>query len=300
MMRTTVVLLLSFFSLLPLRAAALNVFACEPEWAALAQEIGGDQLKVYAATTALQDPHRIEARPSLIARARQADLVVCTGAELEAGWLPMLLQQAGNARIQPGQPGYFEAANEVSRIDVPSKLDRSQGDVHAAGNPHVQLDPRNIARIADALAQRLAAIDAANAATYRTRLADFQRRWSAAQARWTQAAEPLRGMVVIAHHQSLSYLWHWLGMREAGHLEPKPGLPPTAGHLAELLDAVPKERVKAIVRTAYDDARPSEWLSEKARVPAVVLPYTVGGDAAAKDLFALFDLTLQRLLAVSK
>src|SRR5438067_1860710 len=121
--------------------AALNVLACEPEWAALATELGGDKVKASSATTALQDPHRIEARPSLIARTRNADLLVCTGLELEVGWLPVLLQQSGNAKLLPGQPGYFEAGMLVPRLEVPTRLDRTEGDVHAAGNPHIQLDP---------------------------------------------------------------------------------------------------------------------------------------------------------------
>src|SRR5213594_4687076 len=126
--------------------AALNVFACEPEWGALAQELGGDKVSVYSATTALQDPHRIEARPSLIARARSADLMVCTGAELEIGWVPLVQTQSGNPKIQAGQPGYFEAAGVVALLEKPTRLDRSMGDIHAAGNPHIHLDPRNIAR----------------------------------------------------------------------------------------------------------------------------------------------------------
>src|SRR5688500_5948725 len=141
---------------LPARAA-LNIFACTPEWGSLAKELGGDKASVYIATTALQDPHRIEARPSLIARARSADLVVCTGAELEAGWLPLVISQSGNARIRPGQAGYFEAADFVALIEKPEKLDRALGDVHAAGNPHIHLDPRRVAEVAAGLAERLVA-----------------------------------------------------------------------------------------------------------------------------------------------
>src|SRR6266403_639252 len=153
--------------------AALNVFATVPEWAALTEELGGDKVKVYMATSALQDPHHIEAKPSLIARARNADLVVATGAELEIGWLPLVVQQAGNPKIRAGQPGYFEAANYVTLRDKPARLDRAEGDVHAAGDPHIQTDPRNIARVAAALTARLAEIDAANAEMYRSRYRTF-------------------------------------------------------------------------------------------------------------------------------
>src|SRR3979411_1887215 len=135
-------------------AAALNVFACEPERSALAGELGGDKVATYSATTALQDPHRLEAKPSLIARIRSADLVICSGSELEVGWLPLLLTQSGNDRVQPGQPGYLEASQFVFRLEVPKVIDRSLGDIHPAGNPHIHLDPRNIARGAEVLPSR--------------------------------------------------------------------------------------------------------------------------------------------------
>src|ERR1700682_998776 len=160
-------------------AAALNVFATVPEWGALVDELGGDKVKVYTATNALQDPHHVEARPSLIARARGADLVVATGAELEVGWLPLVLQQAGNAKVQPGKPGYFEAAAYVLLLGKPTRLDRAEGDVHPAGDPHIQTDPRNIARVAAPLAARMAELDAGNAAVYQARYKQFAERWNA-------------------------------------------------------------------------------------------------------------------------
>src|SRR5258705_5036044 len=153
--------------------AALSIFATVPEWGALATEIGGDKVKVYTATNALQDPHHVEARPSLIARARGADLVVSTGAELEVGWLPLVLQQAGNPRVQPGQPGYLEAASYVTLLGRPARLDRAEGDVHPFGDPHIQTDARNILRVATPLAERMAQLDPGNAAQYRARLAQF-------------------------------------------------------------------------------------------------------------------------------
>src|SRR5687768_10216022 len=164
--------------------ATLNIFASTPEWGALAKELGAGKVTVYVATTALQDPHRIEARPSLLARARSADLVVSTGAELEVGWLPLVLSQSGNAKIQPGQPGYFEAADFVALIEKPSRLDRSLGDIHAAGNPHLHLDPRNIAEIAAGLGERMAALDPPQASHYRQRQQNFLERWRQASARW--------------------------------------------------------------------------------------------------------------------
>ncbi|TFV95466.1 zinc ABC transporter substrate-binding protein [Oxalobacteraceae bacterium OM1] len=279
---------------------AINVLACEPEWAALATELGGDKVKASSATTAFQDPHRIEARPSLIARTRNADLLVCTGLELEVGWLPLLLQQSGNGKIAPGQPGYLEAGSLVQRLEIPSRVDRSEGDVHASGNPHIQLNPHNIARVAEALTQRLSQLDAANAATYQARYKDFSARWNAAMQKWEQQAAPLKGVQVVEHHKNMEYLLDWLGMRSVGTLEPKPGVEPSAAHLSALVAQLQQKPAKMVLRAVYQDARASQWLAEHAHIAAVALPFTVGGDDKAKDLFGLFDDTVQRLLEGAK
>ena len=281
-------------------AAALNIFACEPEWGALAKELGGEKVNVYVATTARQDVHHIEARPSLIARARSADLVVCTGAELEVGWLPMVLSQSGNPKIQRGQPGHFEAARHVSLRDVPQRIDRAQGDVHASGDPHIHLDPHNIARVAQRLSDRMMELDPTEAASYRSRTTAFLERWREATVRWEKQAAPLKGTRLIVHHRDMAYLIAWLEMRAIGELEPKPGLPPTTAHLSDLLARLAKEPAKAVVRSAYTDPRAAQWLAERAKIPVVMLPYTVGGTEQARDLFGLFDDTLSRLLAIAK
>ena len=280
--------------------AALKVFACEPEWAALTTELGGDKVSVYSATTALQDPHRIEARPSLIARARQADLLICTGAELEAGWLPVLLRESANPRIQPGRPGYFEAADWVELVDRPARVDRAEGDVHARGNPHIQTDPHNIARVAAILATRLAELDPAQANVYAANHADFARRWRQAIGQWEARALPLKGLPVVSQHQGFPYLYRWLGLVEVAVLEPKPGLEPSAAHLARVQATLATRPARLIVRAAYQSDRSSAWLASRTGLPAVALPYTVGGSARASDLFGLFDDTLDRLLAAAK
>jgi zinc/manganese transport system substrate-binding protein len=279
--------------------AALNVFATVPEWGALAQALGGDDVKVAVGTTALQDPHHIEAKPSLIARTRNADLVIATGAELESGWLPLVLQQAGNPKVRPGQPGYFEAATYVALLDKPTRLDRSEGDVHAAGDPHIQTDPRNIARVASALAARLAELDPANAEAYRSRYKAFDERWRAAISRWEREAAPLKGTPILVQHKAFTYLIAWLGMREVAALEPKPGVEPTVAWLSEVLAIVQRQPVKMVLRAAFQGDRASAWIAERARIPAVMLPFTVGGTPEAKDLFGLFDDTIARLLKAS-
>ena len=276
--------------------AALSIFATVPEWGALATEIGGDKVKVYTATNALQDPHHVEARPSLIARARGADLVIATGAELEIGWLPLVIQQAGNPKVQPGQLGYFEAAAFVPLLGKPARLDRSEGDVHPQGDPHIQTDPRNIARVATALAVRMAELDSANAALYQARNKQFAERWSAAIAKWERQAAPLKGAPVVVQHKAFTYLIAWLGMKEVAALEPKPGLEPTTAHLASVLQTLQAQPAKMVVRAAYQSDRASQWIAERAKIKAVALPFTVGGTDQAKDLFSLFDDTIDRLL----
>jgi len=276
--------------------AALQVFATAPEWAALVREIGGDKVSIYTATTALQDIHRITAKPSLLAQARRAQLVVATGAELEIGWLPLVLRDSGNAGIQSGRPGYFEAARYVNLLDVPVVLDRAQGDVHAAGNPHIQLDPRNLFRIGEALAARLGELDPTNAPAYQAGYNTFAEKWRTAIARWEKEALPLRGVPVLVHHASFVYLENWLGMKETGALEPKPGVEPSSGQLTALLARQQSAPAKMVLRTAYQSDGPSLWIAGKAGIPAVMLPFTVGGTPEAGDLFGLFDDTVQRLL----
>lgn len=283
-------------------AAALRVFACEPEWAALAEEIGGDQVKVSVATNALQDPHYLEARPSLISKVRRADLVVCTGAQLEIGWLPMLLSKANNPQVRPGSPGYFEAGSFVRHLEVPDSVDRSQGDVHPQGNPHIQTDPRNIALVAQALGERMASLDADHAAHYRSGLEQFLSGWNAAIVKWEAEAAPLRGKRVVTHHKSWVYLENWLGLELLGTLEPLPGIPPTASHLSRLLAQLGDDGRGAdfIIRTPYQSSKPSEWLSQRTSIPQLVLPFTVGGDKEASDLYSLFSDTIKRLLEASQ
>jgi zinc/manganese transport system substrate-binding protein len=277
--------------------AALKVLATTPDWGALTTELGGERVNVYVATTALQDVHRVEAKPSLVARARSADLVVATGAELEVGWLPVLIQESGNSRIQPGAAGYFEATSALKLLEVPSKLDRAMGDIHPQGNPHVQLDPHNIAAVAHALTAKLSALEPDQAAYYAARGKDFDARWSAAIQRWEAKAAPLKGVNVVIMHRDQAYLCHWLGLHEVASIEPKPGVPPTASYLGQLVNKLAGTPPKFILLNAYNDAKPANWLSSRVKAPAVVLPFSVGGSPGAKDLFGLFDDTLDKLLA---
>ena len=291
-------IILSTFLLILTQAtyADLKLFACEPEWAALATELGGDNIKVSSATNALQDPHYIQARPSLISKMGRADLIVCSGAQLEIGWLPMLLRKANNPDVLPGTPGYLEASNYVKRLDISLDSDRSQGDVHPQGNPHIQTNPHNILLVAEAMTQRLVQLDTANADTYQHNLSNFRERWTLAIAAWEERASVLRGKRVIPHHKSWRYLEDWLGLIEVATLEPVSGIPPTASHLASLLNRFGDKGADFIIRAPFQSEKASIWLSERTEIPAVLLPLTVGGTDEATDLFTWFDDIVNRLL----
>jgi zinc/manganese transport system substrate-binding protein len=279
----------------PATAAEVKVFACEPEWAALAEEIGGEKLEAYSAITALQNPHQVRAKPSLIAKMRNADLVICSGASLEVGWLPILLQKAANAKMQQGEIGYLMASEYVDILDKPQSVDRSMGDVHPEGNPHVHLNPYNMLKVAKELESRLEQIDVANADYYAARLKDFSAKWSVAIQKWESAAANLKGEKVIVHHKDLTYLLDWLGLQQVISLEEKPGISPSSGHLEKVLQTAKSNDVVAILRTPFSPADASQWLAEKAQIPALVLPYTVGGNDKAVGLFSLFDETIRML-----
>jgi zinc/manganese transport system substrate-binding protein len=277
--------------------AALKVFACEPEWAALTQLLASNQASIYTATGPLQDPHQVQARPSLIAKARSAQLLVCTGADLEIGWMPVVLRESGNSNIQPGSSGYFEAAQFVTMQEIPTRLDRSNGDVHANGNPHIQTDPRNYLPIAEALSKRLIELDPVNTQLYQQQFAKFNQQWRAAIVKWEKQAAPLKGVPVIVQHKGFPYLNNWLGLKEVAELEPKPGMEPSAAYLGKVLSDLQQHPARLVMRAAYQDGQPSEWIAERAHIAAVIVPFTVGGTPQSTDLFTMFDDTIARLLA---
>ena len=277
--------------------ASINVFACEPEWAALANEIGGDKLTVYSATTSMQDPHHIQARPSLIAKARRADLLVCSGAELETGWLPLLLRKSGNANIQQNQPGNFAAADFVDKHDVPEKLDRSMGDVHAEGNPHIHTNPENILLVADALYKRLAEIDVDNSEYYLARYQAFDKQWKQSIEQWKAKAEVLRGANIVTHHTYWTYLNDWIGLNVLATLEPVPGVSPSSSHLAKVKKQLSQQEIKMIIHVSYVSDRPSQWLAEQTGAPIIALPATVDYQGG-QSLSQWFDKVIAQLVSV--
>jgi len=275
--------------------AEINVFACEPEWASLVQILGGDKVNVFSATTALQDPHHIQARPSLIAKARRADLLVCTGAELEAGWLPLLLRKSANGKILAGQPGHFMAAEQVSLLEKPEVLDRSLGDIHADGNPHIHLDPNRMTIIAKALAKTLMNVDNNNRLDYQKNWQEFNDRWSKAIVKWEQQTQSIRGKKIVVNHNSWVYLEDWLQLQRVATLEPKPGIAPSSTHLNRVLIELQQNRADMILYATYQNDKAVLWLAQKTDIPVVALPFSVAND---ETIFQWYDKILDRLMDV--
>lgn len=275
--------------------AKVNIFACEPEWAALSNEIGGDLVKVYTATKAYQDVHHMRAKPSLLAAMRKADLVFCSGASLESGWLPILLQKAGGPDVQENTVGWLMASDYVQKLDVMEHADRSMGHVHPEGNPHVHLNPHNILEISDVLKRRLSLIDQSHRSTYEANASAFKNKWEESITKWEINIANLKGSNVVVYHKSWAYLTDWLGMHIIASLEPKPGLPPTTAHLEKLLQSLKGRKVKAILVAPFENEDAAEWLSERTNIPVTNLPYTIGGNDNTNTLKDLFDETLSML-----
>jgi zinc/manganese transport system substrate-binding protein len=291
-----IILFLLLIQISSLVKADLNIFTCEPEWQALAQELGGDKVSTFSATNGLQDPHFIQARPSLIAKVRNADLLVCSGAELEAGWLPLLLRKSGNNQIQPGQSGYFLATSSVLLMDKPLSIDRSQGDVHASGNPHIQTDPRRIAKVAEDLSLRMQQLDSVNALIYQQQTDEFLIKWKQAIEKWQIQAKKLENKKIIAQHKSWVYFADWLKLDIIAYLEPKPGVAPTAEHLSQLIKVSESQSPKMVIRAAYQNPKSAKWFENKTGIKVVELPFTVGGNSQSENLFSLFDDSITRLI----
>jgi len=218
--------------------------------------------------------------------------MVWTGAGREGGWLPLLLRQSGTAASQEDELGYCVAASQVERIEIPTNLDRSQGDVHASGNPHVHWDPYRLLSIAEALSERLQRIDPENKASYQQKLEAFNGVWKPEIASWEKAMAHLKGKKVIVYHKSWSYLLRWLGINAIADLEPKPGIPPTPSHLASLLEISRTEQPQAIVIASYKNDKGAQWLSKKTGIPVLSLPFTIGGNDKTDDLLSLYKTVL--------
>lgn len=279
--------------------AEVEIFVCEPEWASLAKEIGGDKVEIFTAISAKQDPHYASARPSYIAKMRRSKLVFCSGSELETGWLPVLLRSAGQNSVQPGNSGYLMGSDFVQKLEVitdRSLIDRSLGDIHPEGNPHVHLNPHNLIPIAEELSRRLGAIDPDDMAYFAENFVSFKDKLSQTIRVWEDRTKGLKGKKVLVYHKSLVYLLDWLGIETVASIEQKPGIAPSAGYLSDLVSHLKNVPVYAILYTPHDNEDAVLWIANQLNLKAMKLPYTVGGAQGADSLWSLFDLTLSKLL----
>ena len=279
-------------------AAKLRVVTTTEGLAALAREVGGDRVEVQSLSRGTQDPHFVDANPILAVKLRAADLLVDVGLELEIGWLPPLVNQSRNAGIQPGGAHRLTAASAIAVLDVPTgPVDRSVGDLHPGGNPHFLTDPRRAVQVAQSLSLKLTELDPGGAATYADRTATFARRIEADLARWKAQLAPFAGAKVFTHHRTLTYFLDWTGLTSAGEMEPKPGTPPPAAHLARLVELARTQGVKADLVETYYDSRSDEVVSKATGLPVVRLPGDVGGDPEATSYQAYLDLLVRRMVA---
>ena len=291
----------ALFSAIGRAEAALNVVCTTSDLASIVSEVGGDKITVDSLARGYQDPHFVEAKPSFVLKLNKADLLVVVGRDLEIGWLPALINQARNAKIQPGADGYFDASLTAKILDLPTgQITRAMGDVHPLGNPHYWLDPENGRRIAKAVQAKLAQKDAANAAYYAQRAADFDRRLTEAQQRWTSMMAPYKGIKVVTYHRSWANFADAFGIDVIGYVEPKPGIPPTPQHTLDVIQAMRAQGVKLIVVEPYFDSKTPNSIASQTGGRVLVLPPSVGGVPAASDYLKLFDTNISLLVGAIK
>lgn len=276
--------------------AAPRVVTTTEGLAALAREVAGDRATVESLSSGTQDPHFVDANPILIVKLRNADLLVDVGLDLEIGWLPPLVNQSRNARIQPGGSGRLTAATAVEVLDAPSgPVDRSRGDLHPGGNPHFLADPRRAVKVATAIAAKLGALDPGGSGRYAAGLDQFRKKIEAAQARWEAALAPAKGKKIFTHHRTLTYFLGWSGIVSAGELEPRPGVPPPPAHLAGLVQLARRESVKAIVVENYYSTKSAQAVAPLANAKISQIPGDVGGEPGVRTYEQYMDMLVSRI-----
>ena len=288
--------LLAILAATPAEAKKLSVITATTDLAALAQEVGGDKIDVESIAKGYQDPHFVEAKPSFLLKLRSADLLITVGLQLEIGWLPPLVTQCGNAKIQVGAGGYMDASQFAEILDVPTgTVTRAMGDVHPLGNPHYWLDPNNGRRVAKGIAQKLGEMDASNAAYFQQRFQDFDKRLTEAQKRWDAAMKPYRGRKVVTYHRSAPNFAKYFGLDVVGYVEPRPGIPPSPSHTIELIGMMRRDNVKIIMVEPYFDLKTPESIASQTGGKVVQYMPSVGGAKEITDYFKLFDYDIDVL-----
>jgi zinc/manganese transport system substrate-binding protein len=281
--------------------AALNVVTTTEDLAALTREVGGDKVKVEALGRGYQDPHFVEAKPSFILKLHATDLLVLVGRELEIGWLPPLIQQSRNVKIQPGADGYLDASLTALILEIPTgQITRAMGDVHPLGNPHYWLDPENGRRIARAIEQKLAQLAPADAAYFGTRYADFDRRLAEAEGRWRALMAPYAGLKVVTYHNSWPNFVERFGLKIVGFVEPRPGIPPSPGHTLDLIQQMKRDNVRILIVEPYFDLKTPNSVARETGARVLVMAPSVGAEKGISDYFGLFDHDLGLLISAIK
>ena len=274
-------------------AKKLNIVTATTDLAALAQEVGGDHINVESIAKGYQDPHFVEAKPSFLLRLRQADLLIVVGLQLEIGWLPPLITQSGNSRIQVGANGYLDASQFAEILEIPQgSITRAMGDVHPLGNPHYWLDPDNGRRVAKGIAGKLGEMDPEDAAYFQQRFQDFDRRLAEADKKWQTQMKPFHGRKVVTYHNSLPNFAKHFGLNVVGFVEPRPGIPPTPSHTLDVINMMKRDNVKAIMVEPYFDRKTPDSIARE--TGAVVVEYmpSVGGVKEITNYFQLFDYNI--------
>jgi zinc/manganese transport system substrate-binding protein len=286
----------------PARAAAkIKIVASTSDMASLAQEVGGDRVEVDSIARGYQDPHFVEAKPSFLLKLRQADLLIVVGLDLEIGWLPPLITQSGNPRIQPNSGGYLDASQFAEILEKPTGVvTRAMGDVHPFGNPHYWLDPENGRRIAQGIANKLAELGSSDAAYFNSRFADFDKRLTDAEKVWDAEMEPFHGRKVVTYHRSWPNFLKHFGLLSVGEIEPRPGIPPTPSHTLELINMMKRDNVKVLLVESYFDLKTPNAIARDTGGQVVVMPPSVGGEKEITDYFKLFDYDLGLLIKAFK
>lgn len=255
-----------------LARAELEVVATVPTLAAIAKEVGGDHVSVSSLSLATQDPHFVDAKPSLALKLRDADLLLAVGLSLEIGWLPTLQKGARNPRILSGSRGFLDCSTFVKVLEVPERVDRSEGDIHPGGNPHYFYDPRQIAQVAIGVAGRMGELDASHADAYNDNLKKFLKRLNGTRKKLASQLKDQRGTAIVTYHRSFVYLSDWLGLTEVAYLEPKPGIPPSPAHVAEVLVTAKKKHAKLVVQESYYPDATGRLVADKAGAALVLIP----------------------------
>jgi zinc/manganese transport system substrate-binding protein len=283
------------------QAKKLNVVTSTTDMAALAEEVGGDKLTVESVAKGYQDPHFVEAKPSFLLKLRNANLLIVVGLQLEIGWLPPLITQSGNPRIQVGAPGYLDASQFAEILDIPTgQITRAMGDVHPLGNPHYWLDPDNGRRIARGIAQKLGEMDPADSQYFQQRFQDFDRRLTAAEKNWDLQMAPYKGRKLVTYHTSWSNFAKHFGLQVVGYIEPRPGIPPTPAHTLEIIQLMKRDNVKLVVVEPYFDLKTPNSIGSATGAKVIVLLPSVGGEKQVTDYFKLFEYDIGLLTQTFK